>query len=519
MQITQTLRRAVQINADGTAVVFRERQQSYRQLLERVTKLAGALQLLGLECGDRVAVLALNNDRYVELLYGVPWVGGIVVPLNFRLSASELIYMLNDSGSRVLVVDDATVEFLPEFEGQLETVQDIVFIGEGDTPTGVIDYEKWIASGEPVSDAGCGGDDVLGIFYTGGTTGQPKGVMITHDNMMTELTMMSPKRELGNRSIIWLTVTPIFHVSGTIPIYSTIGLGGICLPHPKFDPEATMQAIEQHQATVTFWAPTMVNMLLEHPQFDHYDLSSLRVVYYASAPMPIAVVIQAMERLPDVRFTHIYGMTETTGTITLLDPQYHVAEGEMSRIKSGGQVVFISEIRVVDPYDQDVPCGELGEIIMRGPTIMKGYWNKPEQTDLALRGGWMHSGDVGYMDEDGFVYIVDRLKDMIITGGENVYSVEVEQVIYQHPAVAMCAVIGIPDETWGEAIHAVVKLRERHDASPDAIITFCRERIAHYKCPRSVTIRDKDFPLSSAGKILKRQLRAPDWAGKDKQVN
>lgn len=466
MQITQTLRRAVQINKDGLAVRFNHRGWTYQQLLYRVEKLAGALQMLGLQEQDRVAVLALNSDRYLELMYGVPWAGGIVVPLNFRLSASELIYMLNDSGSNILCVDKTTLAFLSEFAGKLETIKQVIYIGEGNTPSNLIDYEGIVASGESIPDNGRSDDDVLGIFYTGGTTGLPKGVMITHNNMMSVIPLMIPQKELGDRPLIWLTVTPIFHVSGSIPIYATIAAGGTSLPYPKFDPVHTMVGIEKYAATVTFWAPTMVSMLLEDPHFGEYDLSSLTVVYYASSPMPAAVAVEAMERLPHVNFIHIYGMTETTGTITQLDPRYHVVDGEMSRIESGGQVVITSEVKIVDFKDNEVARGELGEIIMRSPTIMKGYWNKPEQTEQALRGGWMHSGDVGYMDEDGFIYIVDRLKDMIITGGENVYSVEVENIIYQHPAVAMCAVIGIPDDKWGELVHAVVTLRDGYDLTP-----------------------------------------------------
>lgn len=519
MQITQTLRRAVQINKDGTAIIFGKRRLTYQHLQNRVAKVAGALQKLGLNTNDRVAVLALNSDRYVELLYGIPWAGGIIVPLNFRLSPSELIYMLNDSGSTVLLVDDTTAEMLPEFVGKIETVKHIIFMGERETPSGLRNYSDLVATADPISDVGRCNEDVLGIFYTGGTTGQPKGVMTTHNNMMSEIPMLTPQKELGNRPMIWLTVTPIFHVSGAVPIYATIGFVGTSIPYPKFEPEDTMKVIEKHKATISFWAPTMVNMLIEHPKFGDYDLSSLTVLIYASSPMPLAVATKAMEKLPHVNFVHIYGMTETTGGVTWLDPCYHVTDGALNRIKSGGQPVFNSEIKIVDAEDNEVLRGELGEIIMRGPLIMKGYWNKPEQTADTLRNGWMHSGDVGYMDDNGFIYIVDRLKDMIITGGENVYTVEVEHVIHQHPAVAMCAVIGIPDDKWGESIHAVVTLRDGQTASPDEVINYCREHIAHYKCPRSVTIRDEVLPLSSAGKILKRNLRAPYWEGKEKQVN
>jgi long-chain acyl-CoA synthetase len=264
----------------------------------------------------------------------------------------------------------------------------------------------------------------------------------------------------------------------------------------------------------------MVNMLANFPGVETYDLSSLRTIFYGASPMPEAVLAKAMQVFPACEFIQGYGMTETSPLITVLAGKYHTFAGPYAgKMASAGQAAPGVEVKIVDSQDREVPSGTVGEIITRGPHVMQGYWNKPEETAQALRGGWMHTGDAGYMDEDGFVYIVDRVKDMIITGGENVYSVEVEHVIYQHPAVAMCAVIGIPSEMWGEAIHAVVVCKEGCEVTAADVIAHCKERMAGYKCPRSVDIRQAPLPLSGAGKILKAELRAPFWAGKTLQVS
>jgi long-chain acyl-CoA synthetase len=518
MQITQTLRRAVQVNRHGTAVLCGQNKITYEVMEQRVAKLAGALRQLGVQSDTRVAMLSLNSHRYIEYYYAVPWAGGINVPLNIRLAPPELIYILNDSGSEILIVDDVFQAMLPAFAGKLNSVKQIVFAGDGATPAGAVNYEEILDAAKPLPDTLRGGEDIADILYTGGTTGLPKGVMSSHDNVMG--LVMNTMVVLGGKPMVQLTTTPLFHISGAAFAYILSALGAPHVLLPKFDVEETLKAIQAHRATSTIWIPTMVNMIINHPAVEDYDLSSLQKIFYAASPMPYPVLTKAMQVFPNCQFYHVYGMTETTGGVTILEPEYHTTEGPLAgKIKSVGRAAFNTEVKIFDESDHELPRGQIGEIVMRGALVMQGYWNKPKETDAALRGGWMHSGDAGYMDEDGFVYIVDRLKDMIITGGENVYSAEVENAIYQHPAVAMCAVIGIPNSEWGESVHAIVVPKPGMQVSEEDILQHCRALIAGYKCPRSVTISAQPLPLSGAGKILKHVLRAPYWEGYEKQVN
>ncbi len=520
MYITQGLKRVVQVNSNGIATIDGERQRTWAEFAERVSKLAGAFKELGFSEGSRVAILTLNGDRYLEYFFAVPWAGGVVVPLNIRLAPPELTYMLNDSGAEILLVDDVFQAMLPAFSGKLTTVKHVVFAGESATPEGTINYEERLALAEAVPDAERGGDEVAGIFYTGGTTGVAKGVMLTHDNIISNaLNALSSVDTTGER---WryLHAAPMFHIADCSTNCTLTMLAGIHVFIPKFDVDATLTAIQAHNVTHTVLVPTMVNMLANFPGVETYDLSSLRIIYYGASPMPAAVLAKAMVVFPACEFVQAYGMTETSPLITILEGKYHIFEGSLSgKIATAGQAVTSDEVKIVDEHDHEVSRGTPGEIITRGPHVMKGYWNKPEETAQALRGGWMHTGDAGYMDDEGFVYIVDRIKDMIITGGENVYSVEVENVIYQHPAVAMCAVIGIPSGEWGEAIHADVVCKEGHTATEADILAHCKEQIAGYKCPRSVEIRQEPLPLSGAGKVLKTKLRSPFWQGEARQVH
>jgi len=519
MYITQGLKRAVQINSSGIATIDGARQRTWAEFAERVAKLAGVLKGLGLSKGGRVAILALNGDRYLEYFFAVPWAGGVVVPLNIRLAPPELIYMLNDSETEILFVDDVLQAMLPAFSGKLTTVKHIVFAGEGATPEGTINYEERLALAEAVPDAERGGDEVAGIFYTGGTTGLAKGVMLTHDNIISNaLNGLASVDHAGERGR-YLHVAPMFHLADCGSNCSLTMTASTHLFIPKFDVEAMLTAIQAQNVAATMLVPTMVNMLANFPGVEAYDLSSLRIIYYGASHMPAAVLARAMVVFPACEFIQGYGMTETSPVITMLEGRYHTFEGPLSgKIASAGQAVPSIEVKIVDEHDHEVSHGTVGEIITRGPHVMKGYWNKPEETEQALRGGWMHTGDAGYMDGEGFVYVVDRIKDMIITGGENVYSVEVENVIYQHPAVVMCAVIGIPSDEWGEAIHAVVVCKEGHNETETDIIAHCKERVAGYKCPRSVEIRREPLPLSGAGKVLKTELRSPFWKGEARQV-
>lgn len=520
MLVTQSVRRAAQVNGDGIATIDGERRQTWSVFARRVGRLAGALQELGLEAGGRIATLAFNGDRYLEYFFAVPWAGGIIVPLNTRLAPAELSYMLKDAGVRILVVDEAHTEIAAEITADNPTVEHLIFMGEANgAPEGFLGHEALISAAKPVEDASASGDDVVGIFYTGGTTGLPKGVMLTHRNLVSNA-LVALLNIYEGKPMTYLHSAPMFHIADCQWNVGVTLHAGTHVFMPKFVPETMLQAIEKYRITHCALVPTMVNILCNLKGREKYDVSTLRGMNYGGSPMAPALIGRAREAFPHCRFFQGYGQTETSPNISMLTDKYHVVEGPMAeKVDSAGQPVFTMEVRIVDPEDKEAPLGEIGEITARGPNVMAGYWNRPEDTANALRGGWMHTGDLGYMDEDGFLYIVDRLKDMIISGGENVYSAEVESVIYQHPAVAVCAVFGIPDEKWGEGVHAVIVPKEDQSISGQEIIDFCRKYIAGYKCPRTVEIRKEPLPMTGAGKILKRELRRPYWEGKTREVN
>jgi len=343
--------------------------------------------------------------------------------------------------------------------------------------------------------------------------------MLTHHNLISNAMNVIAALHY-NQEVVYLHVAPMFHLADGASTFGVTMSGGMHACIPKFDPADTLRAIQEYRVTHAVLVPTMINMLITFPAVHNYDLASLKTILYGASLMPDAVIARALQILPACGFAQGYGMTELAPIATLLDAKYHTLDGPLAgKLRSAGQPAYNVEVAVVDPEDNEVPRGVVGEIVVRGPNVMQGYWNKPEATAQALRGGRMHTGDAGYMDEDGFVYIVDRMKDMIITGGENVYSAEVENAIYQHPAVAMCAVVGIPSAAWGEAVHAIVVPKAGQAVAEDAIIAHCKELIAGYKCPRSVEIRQEALPISGAGKILKSALRRPFWEGHERQVN
>lgn len=512
MRIVQGLNRAVKINAGGIATICLDRRYTWAQTADRIARLAGGLRRLGVKKGDRIAILALNNDRYFELLYAAPCLGAIVVPLNIRLAPPEIAFMLEDCGATVLAVDDAFAAMPDRLPG-LFAVRTIIHIGEQPTP-GTLAFESLL--GDPVSlDGLAGGDDVAGIFYTGGTTGRSKGVMLTHTNLVSNAVMVASVFDY-RYDTIYLHAPPMFHLADGASTYAVTMLGGEHVFIPRFEPAQVLHEIERHRVTNTLLVPTMAAAVANHPEVTQRDLSTLRMIPYGASPMPEAVLGRAQAVMPHVRWLHVYGMTEAAPIATAMDWRIEVS-GE--RAKSCGRPALLCDVRICDADDNEVPPGTVGEVQVRGPNIMLGYWNQPEATAHALRGGWYHSGDGGYMDADGYVYIVDRMKDMIITGGENVYSAEVENAISKLEGVAEVAVIGIPDERWGETVHAVVVPRAGVELTAEAVIAHSRDLIAHYKCPRSVEIRDTPLPLSGAGKVLKTALREPFWAGREKRVN
>jgi len=347
----------------------------------------------------------------------------------------------------------------------------------------------------------------------------PKGVMLSSRNLFASLMVAVAEFDL-RRGDRFLHIAPMFHLADGAFILSCTAAGATHCILPAFDAGTVLREIEAKRITTILLIPTMFKMLLDHPDYPRSDLSSLRCIVYGAAPMPDAVLQTAMRTLPHARFVQAYGQTELAPIATILRPEFHVLDGPASaKRKSCGQATFANDVMIADADDNEAPRGTVGEIRVRGPNAMLGYWRNPGETARTLAGGWVHTGDCGYMDEDGFVYVVDRLKDMVISGGENVYSAEVEAAILAHEGISACAVIGIPDARWGEAVHAIVVPKAGVAITAEDVIAVCRARIAHYKCPKSVTIRSEALPLSGAGKVLKRELREPYWKDHARRVN
>lgn len=516
--LTQGLRRAVQTRPDGIATSFAGRRRTWRESADRASRVAGALSALGVRGGDRVAILALNSDRYLELMYAIPWLGAAMVPINTRLATPEIEYILNDSGAVALFIDTGMAHHLLPLEGKTPALREVMWLDDLPGPEGMLRYED-LTNYEAIDDAGACDDDLAGLFYTGGTTGRSKGVMLTHTNLVVNA--LNGVAGMGfTADTAYLHSGAMFHLADGASTFGVTMSGGRHAFVPRFEPMEVLQTIQMEKVTHAQFVPTMINMLVNHRQFSEFDIRTLSFILYGASPMPEGVLRKAIEMMPHVRMMHGYGMTEASPIVTLLDPRYTVLDGPFAgRLKSCGQTVLACEVKVVDAERKEVPAGTAGELAIRGANIMKGYWNKPTETAAVLEDGWYYSGDGAYMDEEGFVFIVDRLKDMIISGGENVYSAEVENAISLMPGVAEVAVIGVPDERWGERVHAIVVAKPGVALAVEEIMEHCRELIAGYKCPRSVDFRDHPLPLSGAGKVLKRELREPYWRDFTKAVN
>jgi long-chain acyl-CoA synthetase len=509
MRATQLLTQALVASPHGFSTVSCGRKHTWAETANRIARAGTALRDLGLKTGDFVAVLAMNSDRYLELFFAIPWAGGCIAPMNIRWSAKENNHALTDCSAKILIVDDAFIE-----QGQALAENNsltLIYIGDETTPPGMVGYEAIINDSEASPDALRGGDDVWAVFYTGGTTGDPKGVAFTHQALcsgaVAYLAMLPTIEDLS-----FAYVGGFFHFSAASALLYVTLAGGTHVILPKFEPEPMMQAISTHRVTNAVMVPTMITMMLNHPSFEQYDLSSLRTLVYGGSPMPRELVVEAAAKLPGWRFYQIYGMTETGGFATMLRWRDHVFEGPNNhRILSCGQPAPGVEIRICDSEGVEVPRGDLGEIVMRSDYLMHEYLGKPEQTREALRDGWMFSGDAGRMDEDGYVYVADRIKDMIVSGGENVYSIEVERALYAHPAVMQAAVFGIPSAEWGEAVHAVVVLRQTDAPNELELIEHCRGLIGAYKCPKSIEFQNDALPTGPGGKIQKATLRERFW--------
>ncbi|MEX2453531.1 MAG: long-chain-fatty-acid--CoA ligase [Rhodospirillaceae bacterium] len=518
---SRILERAVRFYPDRPAMVDGDVRLTYRQLGERVDRLANALLGLGLERGDRVAILDRNSHRYAEAYYACAAAGFTFLPLNSRLAAPELAYIFNDSDARALLLSAPFLGVFEEVRAQASGIDFVVGMGLDVQPEGFEDYEAMLgaASARPPGIA-TAPDDVIQIYYTSGTTGEPKGVCLTNANVFFCGTDCLGAMDF-RQGCVWLHSGPMFHLADAFALWATPMAGGtqVCV---HFEPEAVLRLIETERVTLTSLPATLIALIANNADVSKYDLSSLTQVLYGGSPTPLGVLRKAEAFLPPGTLFHSYGITETAGITCCLAASDHdltVPPDGVHRAASCGPPTPFIDLRVVDDNDNDVAVGEIGEVVCGGPKIMSAYWRKPEVTAEALRDGWYHTGDMGYLDETGHLYLVDRKKDMIITGGENVYSVEVENVLSTHPAVLEVAVIGIPQELRGEQVHAVIVPRPGSDAPGEAeIIGFCRGRIAGYKIPKSVSFVAGPLPTTGPGKIAKRRLRDPYWAEQQRNI-
>ena len=513
MQITNTLARVAELFPNRTATIFGDRQRTWAEVASRVARLAAALRRLGVEDGDHVAVIAFNSDRYVELFYAIPWAGAEIIPLNVRWAEAEILTALGDISPAVIALDDSFLHLAGALRAGISGLRAIIWMGECDPNTDAAGYEKIIAAHPPCPGRSRSGTDPYTLFFTGGTTGTPRGVSISHQNVIFASLSYIAELQLTHE-MIHMHVGGFFHLSGAGHMWYTTMVGGTHVILPKFEVGPVLQALHRHRPTNTVLLPTMVNMLLHHPDASKYDLTSMKLCIYGGSSMPQALITAFMTTLPSWSFVQVYAMTESTGLATFLPWQRHFdSKSGESKMRSVGYPALGVTIRIVDIEGNEVPRGEVGEIAVSGLNVMPSYRNQPALSRSAVHDGFLHSGDLGSMDRDGFVYVVDRAKDMIISGGENVYSAEVENALYAHPAVRECAVIGIPHENWGEAVHAVVVLKEDWGAKPSELIAHCRARIAGFKCPKSIDIRSERLPQTPAGKIKKDVLRAAYWKG------
>jgi acyl-CoA synthetase (AMP-forming)/AMP-acid ligase II len=516
------LERAGRLFADREAVVDGDTRWSYAELRRRVAGFDAALDTLGVAVGDVVGVLGVNSAAHLVAWLAIPRSGRVLNDLNIRLAPAELEVILGDSGAKALLVDDAFLETGTALANACESVEHVIYIGAAATPDGCLSLTD-LTETEGGPPATVDPDALAGIFYTGGTTGLPKGAMLTHRNLVA-----NAKHALilfgYEESDTYLHAAPMFHLADGASNYALSWVGGRHLIIPAFEPGLWLQTVEAERVTRGLLVPTMINMVINHPALGEYDLSCLRSLLYGASPMPTELLRRAMDAIP-TDWGQGYGMTEAAPLVSYLSPEDHRlgASGEepyATRLRSAGRPIVGVEADVRRSDGSRADVGETGEIWVRGANIMKGYWNRPTETAAALNSdGWYRSGDAAYVDRDGYLYVVDRVKDMIISGGENVYCTEVENAIYKHPAVLECAVFGVPDEQWGERVHAAIVLKSGETADQDVIVAHCRELIAGYKLPRSIDFHDEALPKSGAGKLLKRQLREPYWAGQGRQVS
>ncbi|HEV2493870.1 MAG TPA: fatty acid--CoA ligase [Terriglobia bacterium] len=519
-------RHAAQLFGGKLGVVCEGSQFTYREFNERCDRLSDALLTLGLRTGDRVAYLSFNCHRLLEAYYGVPQIGAILLPLNIRLSPEELAYILNDSAPRILFFDPEFIPLVERLRPQVGTVEH--FIALRDTKPAWAHpqfYDSLLASASPreIDYRGIDENSVAELFYTSGTTAHPKGVMLTHRNLYLHAFYTG----LGLRGAddeVHIYTVPLFHVNSWGAPHILTLTGGRHVMIKKFDPQTVLELVERERVTRLHMVPTMIIALINHPTFAQFDLSSVKEVMMGGAPTSTALIRQVEEKIPGCVAMGGYGLTETSPVITLARLRSHLCsesdDVKLRRKATAGCAFAGSEVRVVDPSGQDVRTDgrAVGEVVVRGDVVMAGYWKQPEETARAIRDDWFATGDLATIDDAGYILIVDRVKDMILSGGENIATAEIERVLYEHPAVLECAVIAVPDDTWGEVPKALITVREGCRTTEDEILNHCRQHLAGFKVPKSVDFVES-LPKGGTGKILKKVLREKYWVGRERRVH
>ncbi len=518
MLTTEFLTIASAICPDRTAIIFENKRLSYMELAERTNRLANALRGLGVKKGDKVAIMQVNTNEVIESYFAIAKLDAIYIPLSFRAKAEELTYMLNNSDADALLVGSRYVPMIDSIKKDLPHVK--YFIALEQPAKWMKEYERLLASASsddvfPESQD----DDMTILMYTAGTTGAPKGVMLSHNSFSTYVlnNVSPPDPEVDEKNI--LTV-PLYHIAGIQAVLAAVYGGRTLVLQRQFEADDWMRLVEKEKVNRAMMVPTMLKQLMEHPDFTKRDLSSLKVITYGAAPMPLEVIKKAIELMPNTRFINAFGQTESASTITMLSPEDHVIdpslpaaekEKRFKRLASIGKPLSDVEIRIVDEDGKDVPSGVAGEIAARGPRVMKGYWKQEAATSQTIRGGWLFTGDLGYVDEEGYIFLSGRAKDVIKRGGELIACEEIEQVLLSHPSVDDAAVIGVPDDTWGEIIRALIVPKPGAKVAPEELTEYSRQKLSSYKKPESI-IFVNELPRNPMGKVLKRVLR--DQVGK-----
>ncbi len=523
--IAQTVRLRAKELGNDTVFHFEDTKTTFAEYHSLSSQTANGLLNEGIQATDRIAFLGKNSPVYFELIAAAAKIRAVVSPLNWRLAGPELEYVLNDSGAKLIFAAKEFHDVLMDIRSSL-TISPKIFLIDGEVE-GAQSYSVWqqqFSDTDPGLDVSA--DDAILQLYTSGTTGRPKGAILT-DRMMLALRGQEEGDVLQewqrySRGETGLLAMPCFHVGGTAFGLSIIHSGAQVVILAEYDPNQTLKLIEKYKIGKIFVVPSTLQMLLKDPQFDKTDFGNLKFIFYGASPIPMALMREATKKI-GCGFVQMYGMTESGGTIVALSPEDHLPDSEdetdIQRMRSVGSAMLGVELKVIDQQGENLPNGEIGEIATRSVKNIKAYWNLPEATKTVIDDdGWLRTGDAGYLDDDGYLYIHDRVKDMIISGGENVYPAEVEDAVYSHPDVEDVAVIGVPDEKWGEAIKAFVVAKDNSEVSADDIIRFARTRIAKFKCPKTINFIDS-LPRNPSGKILRRELREPYWKDKKRAVN